>query len=234
MGCSLIKVKSALRIVLTPTDTNTAPYNAGPGVYQSGNTLKVEGGNSGATTVAAGYYNIGGTGSNIVFDNMYKFAYFGCYPQDGELHGFRLLLPSGSRGIRVTRLTTYAIGGPDGSGLNDTVANSTGSNLSPTNAQIVSMGEGNNINLTSNYSAFGVYFGDGSGVGKRLFYGNYGGPSGQGFSPDNNSAQWCYMTTSNFQQWDDIGSNADRVIWYESDGGPGERSYLYRFTFWVK
>jgi hypothetical protein len=217
-----------------PIDSNSTPYNAGPGQYQSYNTVIWQGGNNGAITVATGYTNFGGTGSNLIFDSLGKFAYFGCYPNDGEMHGFRILLPSTSRGVRVTSLIQISLNGPDGAGWQETDANATGSNKTPTNAQCVSMGEGNQVYLGSNYTSYGIYFGDGSGTGKRLFYGNYSGPGGGGFSPNNDTAQWSYLTSSNFQPWDDIGSNADRIIWYETDGTPPERSYVYRFTFWIK
>lgn len=138
---------------------------------------------------------------------------------DGHLRTFRFKLPSGSRGIRVTKLRFYAINGQDGYSINDSTASS------PTVAQIVSAGEGNGVGLGANFSSFGIYFGNSS-TGRRVW------KQSPEWSTEVNG-NFVTLTSIGFNQFDDIGSDADRIIWFESDD-PGEKNQIYNFTFWIR
>jgi hypothetical protein len=138
---------------------------------------------------------------------------------DGHLRTFRFKLPTGSRGVRVTKFRFYALNGADGYAHNDSASSN------PTTAQIISAGEGNAVGLGANYASFGIYFGNGT-SGARLFKTS---PEWAGEV----SSTFVTLTTTAFNQFDDIGSDADRIIWFESDD-PGERSQVYNFTFWIR
>lgn len=138
---------------------------------------------------------------------------------DGHIRAFRFKLPTGSRGVRVTKLRFYAINGQDGYAHNDSTASV------PSVAQIISAGEGNGVGLGANVSSFGVYFGNSS-IGARLWK----------TSPEWTTeviGDFVTLTSVGFNQFDDIGSDADRIIWFESDD-PSERAQVYNFTFWIR
>lgn len=144
---------------------------------------------------------------------------------DGIMRSIKIRVPYGSRGLRISGFDIYSIGGPDGHGFQD---NQDLSNTSPSKQQIVSCGNGNSVSLGSNYSCFGIYFGDGSGNGKRFFRGNNAAP----WSSEQSNV-FLNLPSSRFDQWDDIGNNADRIIWYESDGA-GEYNQVKGFKFWIR
>lgn len=142
---------------------------------------------------------------------------------DGTIRAIKWRLPSGSRGVRVRRLRLYSIGGADWPGWNDSTAST------PSNAQIISAGEGNSISLGSNFSSFGVFFGNSS-TGVRPY------KTSAGDYPTGSEAPYggyVELTSNSFNQFDDIGFDADRIIWYESDGNT-EYEQLHQWTFWIR
>lgn len=143
----------------------------------------------------------------------------------GTMRSIKIRVPYGSRGIRVQGFDFYSVSGPDGASFDDSGDNPT---VAPTKQQIVSCGDGTTITLGSNYSSFGIYFGDGSGNGKRLFIGNSASP----WTGEVNGG-FVSLPQSRFVQWDDIGNDADRIIFYESDGD-GEYDNIYGFSFWIR
>jgi hypothetical protein len=142
---------------------------------------------------------------------------------DGTIRAVRWSLPSGSRGIRVKRLRVYSIGGADYPSYNDSTSST------PSVAQIVSAGDGNVVSLGSNVTSFGVYFGN-STIGVRPY------KTSAGDYPISSEAPYggyVELTANSFNQFDDIGSDADRIIWFESDGD-SEREQLHQWTFWIR
>lgn len=154
--------------------------------------------------------------------------YFNPSQVDGGIRAFRFRVPTGSRGVRVHKLRFYSINGPDGYSFEDYTDPST-----PTKAQIITAGDGSGVSLGSNYTSFGIYFGDGNAVGKRLYKAYWNGTQGGSGWPTEVNGGWVTLNESSFVQWDDIGTNADRIIWYESDGGT-EYDQIYEFTFWIR
>lgn len=143
---------------------------------------------------------------------------------DGTIRSLKWRVPSGTRGIRITKWRMYSVGGADWPGWDDRTASS------PTTAQIISAAEGNGISLGSNYTSFGVYIGDGNGNGRRIYR------TSNGDYPTNAEAPYggyVTLTQNSFVPYDDIGSNADRVIWYETDSS-GEYENLYQWTMWIR
>jgi hypothetical protein len=143
----------------------------------------------------------------------------------GIMKAIKIRVPQGSRGLRIAGFDFYSVGGPDQYSFNDSGDNPT---QSPNKQEIVSAGNGNDVNLGDNYSSFGIYFGDSAGNGKRFYKGN-------GASPWNTEKynEFLNLPSSRFDQWDDIGNDADRIIWYESDG-VGEYNNIYGFSFWIR
>jgi hypothetical protein len=142
---------------------------------------------------------------------------------DGNIRAIRWNIPSGSRGVRVRRLRVYSIGGADWPSWNDSSAST------PSVAQIVSAGDGNSVSLGSNYTSFGVYFGN-STTGVRPYKTSAGDYPAGSEAP---YGGYVELTANSFNQFDDIGSDADRIIWFESDGD-GEREQLHQWTFWIR
>ena len=143
---------------------------------------------------------------------------------DGVLRTLQFRLPSGSRGIRVTKLRMYSVGGSDWPSWNDTTA------TNPSNSQIVSSGSGSTVSLGSNYTCFGIYFGNGSGSGVRPYR------TSNGDYPTNAEAPYggyVTLTQNSFVPYGDTGIDSDRLIFFQTDGNT-EYEYLYDWTFWVR
>jgi hypothetical protein len=145
-----------------------------------------------------------------------------CVPRNGIIRTLKIRVPSGSRGVRVRRMFLESVAAPDGGTFNDQAA------TNPSNVEIISAANGNVVNKGSNFASFGLYFGNGLGQGRRLYNRAFGS-----FHPNNTGTRFNNLTQTTFNQFDDIGSDADRLIWYETESA-GEYDNIYKFDFWIR
>jgi len=145
-----------------------------------------------------------------------------CVPRNGIIRTLKIRVPTGSRGVRIRRMNIQSVAAPDGETFNDQVA------TNPSNAEIISAGNGTVVQESSNFASFGMYFGNSVGQGRRLYNRAYGS-----FHVNNTGTRFNNLTQTTFNQFDDIGNDADRLIWYETDSA-GEYNNIRKFDFWIR
>ena len=134
---------------------------------------------------------------------------------DSLVRAMRISIPNGATmtGFRPTLFTVTNVSDPDADGAADGTTN-------PTNAQIVSAGNGTAVDLGTNIASLGIYAGSSSGVGVR--------PRNTAIT-STGTVSW---TNTNLIQTES-GLAGDRIIAFYSDGAT-ENFNLDDYRYWCK